>query len=176
MVQTPGDTFAVACRVFFEEQLISMKRWQVVLLIGFIAAGLVPFALRRQDTTRNYIPAAAVSEDAIRRTLETWKAGLPTGPIPETKPVIHVTDTGRKPGQILEAYTILGESRGTAGRSYAVTLNLANPAEVVKTKYLVVGIDPLWVFRQEDYELLMHWDHHMPETDSTASGNSQPPK
>jgi hypothetical protein len=32
----------------------------------------------------------------------------------------------------------------------------------LKVRYIVLGIDPLFVFRQEDFDLLMHWDHHMP--------------
>jgi hypothetical protein len=111
----------------------------------------------------NYTPSAADAEAALRRALDAWKAGEPAGPVPETKPLVHVTDAGRKPGQRLEDYRILGETYGTGGRTYAVVLHLTNPDEQVKTRYVLVGIDPLWVFRQEDYELLMHWDHHMPD-------------
>jgi hypothetical protein len=140
----------------------------VVMAVVAVALGVAGCG----GKARSFTPSEAVAENAVRRTLEAWKAGLPTGPLPDSKPVIHVTDEGRKPGQVLEDYTILGETRGTAGRSFAVTLNLAHPREEVKTKYLVVGIDPLWVFRQEDYELLMHWDHHMP--DSNDVGSKQP--
>ena len=27
---------------------------------------------------------------------------------------------------------------------------------------MIVGIDPLWIFRHEDYDLLLHWEHQMP--------------
>jgi hypothetical protein len=135
-----------------------MRRIAVIVVVAatLIGAGC-------SNNARDYTPSPSVAEDAIRQALEMWKAGLPAGPVPDSKPVVHVTDAGRKPGQTLESYDLLGETRGTGGRSYAVALHLANPEEEIKTKYLVVGIDPLWVFRQEDYELLMHWDHHMPE-------------
>jgi hypothetical protein len=29
----------------------------------------------------------------------------------------------------------------------------------------------LWVFRQEDYELLSHWDHHMPASAPSEFGD-----
>ena len=98
----------------------------------------------------------------MRRGLDAWKAGEPPGALPGSRPVIHITDGGRKAGQVLESYRILGETRGSAGRTFAVILKLDNPAEEIRARYIVVGIDPLWVFRQEDYDLLMHWDHHMP--------------
>lgn len=116
--------------------------------------------------TLDYTPSLAVAESAVRSGLEAWKSGQSPGEVAGTSPVIHVTDAGRKPGQTLDDFQILGEVRGSAGRTMAVTLHLSNPSEVIKTRYIVVGIDPLWVFRQEDYELLMHWDHHMPATDA----------
>ena len=47
-------------------------------------------------------------------------------------------------------------------RAFAVRLSLENPPEVQVVRYLVVGNDPLWVFRQEDYEMISHWEHPMP--------------
>jgi len=118
------------------------------------------------DRTPNYTPSASVAEAAVRRALDAWQAGEAAGELPHTQPVIHVVDVGRKPGQTLAGYRLLGETRGPSGRTFAVTLNLVNPLEDLKTQYIVVGIDPLWVFRQEDYELLSHWDHHMPAATS----------
>jgi hypothetical protein len=135
--------------------------------MGCLAVG-VWTACGCADKTPNYTPSFPVAETALRQALEAWKAGEPAGEIPQTQPVVHVVDVGRKPGQMLEGYRILGETRAASGRTFAVTLNLANPAEEVKTQYIVVGIDPLWVFRQEDYELLSHWDHHMPPEESAT--------
>ncbi len=96
--------------------------------------------------------------------LNAWKAGDPAGEVPHTKPAVFATDTNRQVGQTLRSYKVLGETNGTSGRTYVVVLELENPTQEIKTTYIVVGIDPLWVFRQEDYELLMHWDHYMPPT------------
>lgn len=122
-----------------------------------------------------YTPSLNLAEDAVRRGLDAWKAGQAPGELAGTRPVIHVTDGGRKAGQVLESYRILGEARGSAGRTIAVVLKLENPAEEVRARYIVVGIDPLWVFRQEDYDLLMHWDHHMPASvpEGELSGGDQ---
>lgn len=109
----------------------------------------------------DYTPSVDSAEGAVRRGLEAWKKGLPAGELAGT-PAVFVTDVGRRPHQKLDDFQILGEVRGSTGRTIAVTLTLSNPKEVQKARYLVVGIDPLWVWRQEDYELLMHWDHRMP--------------
>ena len=113
-----------------------------------------------------------LGKNALSRALEEWRAGKPAGEIASTKPVIHITDNNRNPKQSLEEFKILGETPGRSGRTYAVELSLKHPDEHIKTEYIVVGIDPLWVFRREDFELLMHWDHRMPklskETNTSA--------
>jgi hypothetical protein len=127
---------------------------------------LAACALGCENGTRSFTPSADSAESAVRSALEAWHAGRPVGEVPKTKPVVQVVDAGRKPGQTLTGYQILGEARGPSGRTFAVTLRLANPDEELKAQYIVIGIDPLWVFRQEDYELLAHWDHHMPSAES----------
>lgn len=123
---------------------------------------LLSVVLGCQSNTPNYTPSPHVAEAAVKQALDSWQAGAPPGEIPGTAPPIHVVDVGRKPGQTLSGFRILGETRGDSGRTFVVSLDLQNPKETLKTKYIVVGIDPLWVFRHEDYELLTHWDHHMP--------------
>jgi hypothetical protein len=51
----------------------------------------------------------------------------------------------------------LGETTGEAGRTFVVNVHLKNPDAQEKVKYIVIGINPLWVFRQEDYETLAQW-------------------
>ena len=131
------------------------------------------FALGCRDRSASFTPSVSVAENAVRRALDAWKADLPPGEVPNTQPAIQMIDAGRKPGQTLSGYRILGETHGPSGRTFAVVLQLAHPAEEVKTQYIVVGIDPLWVFRQEDYELLAHWDHHMPPLEPAPILNRQ---
>ncbi len=138
------------------------------VMVGLVALSVLSGCGRSAPDYTPYVPSMALAEDAVRQGLDAWKAGQAPGEVPGTRPVVHVTDAGRKAGQLLESYRILGEARGSAGRTIAVVLRLTNPAEEVRVRYIVVGIDPLWVFRQEDYDLLMHWDHHMPA--STAEG------
>lgn len=152
--------------------------------IGCMLALIAVMSSGCRRKVEDYVPAPQLAEAAVRRALSAWQAGEPAGPIEDTKPAIFVTDTNRNPKQRLQSFEILGETPGRSGRTYVVELALDAPAEKVpaqkatvekvKAEYIVVGIDPLWVFRREDYELLMHWDHYMPEeTGETQASEAQ---
>jgi hypothetical protein len=85
---------------------------------------------------------------------------------------VCATDAYRDPGERLAGYRILGEVPADAPRCYAVELRL-HPSRIEKTRYVVVGIDPLWVFRMEDYQLLSQWDHRMTD-EKTAAAAGEP--
>ena len=110
-----------------------------------------------------YIPVPATAAATITLALEAWQRGQPPGEVPGTKPVVFVVDTYRRKGQTLERFEILGEVTGLTQRTYLIKLQFANPSAEEKVRYAVIGIDPLWVYRHEDLELLTHWEHKMPE-------------
>jgi hypothetical protein len=122
-----------------------------------------------RDRTGDFKPSATTAQNALERALKDWKEGNPAGEIAGSKPLIYVTDVNRNPKQSLDQFKILGEKQGRSGRTYAVELSLKHPDQQLKTEYIVVGIDPLWVYRREDFELLMHWDHHMPDIQLDSS-------
>lgn len=140
------------------QRLGAIEFWAIVIL--GIACVLVCGC---HDRTNDFKPGTELAKTALIRALEDWQAGKPAGEIAGSKPLIHVSDTSRKPKQALDRFKILGETPGRSGRTFAVELSLKHPDEHFKTEYIVVGIDPLWVFRREDFELLMHWDHRMPK-------------
>jgi hypothetical protein len=109
-----------------------------------------------------YIPTQAVARTTIETALKAWQRGESSGEIKETKPLIFVTDSHRRAGQTLEAFEILGEVPGETPRCLLIKVKLANPAAEEKIRYAVIGIDPLWVYRHEDLEMILHWDHPMP--------------
>jgi len=123
--------------------------------------------------TKNFVPSSAIAHAAVKKALEAWQGGAMSGEIAGTKPSIVVTDVKRKPSQLLEHFEILGETPGRAGRTFAVQLQLSKPIESLKTEYIVVGIDPLWVFRREDYELFLHWSHAPADDASSTAGRAK---
>lgn len=135
----------------------------------FCVAGLCgcsPPPASTADTER-FVPSGAQAEAALRAVFEAWKQGMPAGMVPDTSPAVHVTDTYRRPGETLVDYRILGEVPSDKKRCYAVELRYT-PERAERTRFLVVGIDPLWVFRLEDAENLAHWEHKM-ETPKAAA-------
>jgi hypothetical protein len=109
-----------------------------------------------------YVPNESVARQALTTALTAWQQQGGTSLRLDGKTVIEVVDRYRRPGQTLSNFNVLGEVSGDGGRWFEVELQLANPTQTEQVRYVVVGIDPLWVFRQSDYEMLGHWDHPMP--------------
>lgn len=121
-----------------------------------------------QSSIERFIPTDDVSRAAITQAFEAWRQGTAAGPVPDTAPVVHVTDNYRRPGETLSSFRILGEVPGDTPRCYAVELEFSPPRQE-RARYVVVGIDPLWVFRMEDYQLLAHWEHKMDPPKTSAA-------
>ena len=48
-------------------------------------------------------------------------------------------------------------------RQFTIRLNLEGDESPQLVKYNVLGRQPVWIFRLEDYEMFAHWEHDMPE-------------
>jgi len=152
---------------------MSRDRWTRLVKIVIAGALTLGSGCSHSDASR-YIPTPVVAEEALRAALEAWREGQPVGKITSYRVPIHVADTQRRPGQKLKSYDILGQISEDGGRRYQVRLNLENPEVEEKAQYIVVGIDPLWVFRREDYDMVTHWDHPMPSAPSAETTASSP--
>jgi hypothetical protein len=124
------------------------------------------------DTSERYTPSDVDAQAALAASLDAWKSGIAPGEVPETSPQVFVADSYRQPGESLISYEILGEVPGDVPCCYAVDLQFDPPREE-KARFVVVGIDPLWVFRLEDYQLIAHWDHLMPEPEESAPATDE---
>lgn len=131
-------------------------RWLVVAMIA-IGCGDT-----RRDSMDLAPPDLASSNAALVASLEAWKADRrASGVLIGSKPSVGVVDSTRTDRPLLD-YEILGPLMVVEkSRPFAVRLVLDFPRETVATRYLVMGRDPLWVFRQEDFERMLHWEHKM---------------
>src|SRR5262245_12832736 len=133
-----------------------MKRLAIIpLLLALSGCG------SKNAVSSRFVPSPQTARKAIESALEAWQKGQPTGGIANTTPKVQVVDENRPAGQRLARFEILGEVPGSGPRTFSVKLETENPAAVENTRYVVVGIDPLWVFRQFDYDKMAHWEMDM---------------
>jgi hypothetical protein len=82
-------------------------------------------------------------------------------------------DQQRQPGQRLREFAILGETPGVKGcRRFVVKLSLEQPAESILASYYVFGEGPVWVYRAEDLDMILHMDKSMMADSPSADGRS----
>ena len=127
------------------------------------------------ETDTKFVPAQETALAAVTAAMNAWKNGVAPGPVPDSAPLVHLTDSHRQPGQALNEFEILGEVPGNADRCFAVRLKLSSPEAEERVRYVVVGIDPLWVFRHEDYDMLLHWEHPMEESPTADDPAAESP-
>jgi hypothetical protein len=131
------------------------RRRTAGLLLGALL--LLCGGCARRGPERYYPPPPAARE-ALEAALAAWQDGQAPGLLEAHAPPLMVVDSGRRAGQCLSRYEILGEVPGDGPRCFAVRLLLDNPRQEQKARFVILGVSPLWVFRQEDYEMMAHWD------------------
>ncbi len=102
------------------------------------------------NSRSTYLPAAGKARESLTTALTAWKSGAPHGPIASSKPVINVFDLRWTQGKKLESFAILEEMKNTEQPQFKVRMQFAGEPEQTNV-YLVIGIDPLQIFRDEDY-------------------------
>ena len=112
-----------------------------------------------------FVPAPLAAKAALTAALDEWKKGRPTGAVEGASPAVQVVDETRPAGQRLLRFQILGEVPSDGARTFNVLLETENPAQRETVRYVVVGIEPLWVFRQQDYDKMAHWEMDMKHDD-----------
>jgi hypothetical protein len=128
----------------------------------------------RAPEADRFVPAAELARAALEAVLVDWQAGLPAEMIQRLSVQVYPIDNQRKKGEELAGFEILGEVPQPGVRCFAVRLKFHNSAEDAKVRYVVHGIDPLYVYRQEDFDLLNHWDHLMPVEVVSQAGAETP--
>jgi hypothetical protein len=106
---------------------------------------------------QKYIPSSGTARQALDEVLAAWKDGQTIGRIESLSQPVQVLDSRWLKGRGLRDYEILGEVHEAGPRCFTARLILDHPQEEQKVRYYVFGIEPLWVCRQEDYDMINHW-------------------
>ena len=99
-----------------------------------------------------YVPPAEKARAAVEAVLSAWKAGEPHLTVTSLDTPIDLYDARRQAGQKLEDFRILEEIAGGEHPAFRASLRFAGKPKQEETTYLVIGINPLNVFRTEDYK------------------------
>jgi hypothetical protein len=131
----------------------SLHSWRVkhclaIALAAFVLCGCGGANRNELDV----VPAADRARTALEKALTAWKNGEPCGKIQADSPTIQVVDHVWQSGRKLAAFEVVKAEDKPGPRWFSVKLTLVGAAEPQLTAYAVLGIDPLWVFREEDFE------------------------
>jgi hypothetical protein len=106
-----------------------------------------------KPTYDKYIPSEDRAKQALETALNAWRDGKMPGAIEGGPMPVQAVDSTWRSGKQLQAYEILGEEAGQGPRVFSVRLTLKGRAAAPTTvRYYVVGKEPLWVYREDDYK------------------------
>ena len=100
----------------------------------------------------DYMPSSTAARAALEASLSKWQAGdslaqISTGPVP-----VDTFDARWRDGNKLESFEILREELVEGRPTFAVKVKLSDAAEPIEDTFIVVGNNPLLVFRKQDYD------------------------
>jgi hypothetical protein len=119
-----------------------------------------------EAATPAFVPSWTDARQALESSLSAWRDAPSPSPASSNIRGVQFVDKRRKPDQRLLAFQILGQTDSENARQFTVRLNLEGDESPQLVKYNVLGREPVWVFRLEDYEMFAHWEHDMPEPQS----------
>jgi hypothetical protein len=124
----------------------------VVRFAGLCVICVILAGCSKKGKDSEFVPSSDKARSALESALNNWKDGHPSGPVPgKSSPKIEMMDAGWQAERKLVSYEILKEEpAGEGPRFFTVRLTLAEGAPV-ELRYVVMGKDPLWVAREEEY-------------------------
>ncbi|HEU5118934.1 MAG TPA: hypothetical protein VFT74_20250, partial [Isosphaeraceae bacterium] len=104
------------------------------------------------------LPESGVALQAVEKALNTWQADPSAERTTTSIQPIMFVEQQQPPAQRLTHFRILGETPGYEDEGYRrilVRLSLEEPDDSVLATYYVFGQDPVWVYRSEDFDMIM---------------------
>jgi hypothetical protein len=105
------------------------------------------------------LPSAVVAHQALQTSLDAWKAGKPPSSLAGEKPGIEAVDFEWKAGKVLSNYTLGEEVTGQGVQTLSASLTIKGEPGPEEVKYMILGLDPVRIFRDEDYNRAMNMDN-----------------
>lgn len=130
----------------FHVKLSAPTGSQVWMMLAFALTGC-----GGGKSDQRYVPQSMSARSAVETALKSWQAGGAYDTIKTGTPQVQPYDSRWQAGQKLKSFEIVREVPNEGPKKFEVRVELEG-AEPVNDVYLVVGIDPLNVFREQDYQ------------------------
>lgn len=99
-----------------------------------------------------YLPSEASAKEALNAALQAWQNGQAHGPVTSWKVPIDTYDARWQAGEKLEKFEVIRSEQLDQHKAFIVKMKLASDPEEQEDTFLVIGNNPLMVFRKQDYD------------------------
>jgi hypothetical protein len=126
-----------------------LLHWSLIALVVFsgCGGGSAPIA------------STEVARKALETSLKAWKSGKPASSLTAEKPRIEAVDFEWKARKTLSDYKVGEVASGQGTQTFAATLTIKGEPAPRQVRYMVLGLDPVLVFRDEDFDRFMNMDN-----------------
>jgi len=105
------------------------------------------------SSVESFHPRGDVAREALSAALTAWQNGQTKEELREsTDPAVDVAEPVWVAGSKLKSFEIVEELPGDIPRKFSVKITLEGGAAPEDVTYVVVGKDPLWVMREQEYD------------------------
>ncbi len=105
-------------------------------------------------------PGADRARAALEASLTAWRDGKKPGNVEGADPPVQAVDNDWSNGRKLSAFEVLREQPSESDKRFVVKLTYTNQAAPVEAVYVVVGVRPIGVYREEDYARMLNMDNN----------------
>jgi hypothetical protein len=122
----------------------------LVGVLGLLAAACAGCA---DKSYSKYVPSEDKARQALEAALSAWRDGKKPGAIEGAPVAVQAVDSRWQRGEKIAGFEILNEEANEGPRLFSVRLTLQRPAgKQVTVRYYIVGKEPLWIYREDDYK------------------------
>jgi hypothetical protein len=139
-----------------------MKRIDILRGTGLFALALLATCPGCGSGAGAYTPSAQTARQSLEAALTAWQEGKPPGRIDATNPPVQVVDSAWQAGEKLSRFEVLREEESDDTKQFTVRLEMKTPAGQKEVHYVVHGLEPVWVYREEDFARALNMDNNPP--------------
>ncbi len=128
------------------------------LAMGFVLAGVMMTAISCGGPS--VVPRAEIARSSLETALTAWRDGKKPGDLAQQTPPIQVVDNEWTTGRKLSSFEIGAETPSEADKRFTVKLNYANSKAEESVTYVIIGTDPVAVYREADFLRTLNMDNN----------------